>query len=87
MKADDSRQLEETILCVQQAQQQYASFTQEQVDTIFRSAALAAADARVRLAKQAAEETGMGIVEDKGIQNPLSSRACRFESDHWYQTN
>lgn len=31
---------------VKKAQREYASFTQEQVDKIFRAAALAAADAR-----------------------------------------
>ena len=35
------------------AQREYASFTQEQVDKIFRAAALAAADARIPLAKMA----------------------------------
>ncbi len=73
MKADDSQQLEQTIARVKEAQQQYASFSQEQVDAIFRSAALAAADARVSLAKQAAEETGMGIIEDKVIKNHFAS--------------
>lgn len=32
---------------VKQAQREYANFTQEQVDKIFRAAALAAADARI----------------------------------------
>lgn len=32
---------------VKKAQREYASFTQEQVDKIFRAAALAAADARI----------------------------------------
>ena len=36
---------------VKKAQREYASFTQEQVDKIFRAAALAAADARIPLAK------------------------------------
>jgi acetaldehyde dehydrogenase/alcohol dehydrogenase len=58
---------------VQQAQRTFASFTQQQVDIIFRNAALAAADARIPLAKMAAEETGMGVVEDKVIKNHFAS--------------
>lgn len=55
---------------VKKAQREYASFTQEQVDKIFRAAALAAADARIPLAKMAVAESGMGIVEDKVIKLP-----------------
>ena len=58
---------------VKVAQQRFATFTQEQVDAIFRSAALAAADERIPLAKMAAEETGMGVVEDKVIKNHFAS--------------
>jgi acetaldehyde dehydrogenase / alcohol dehydrogenase len=58
---------------VKQAQQRFATFTQEQVDHIFRCAALAAADARIPLAKLAAEETGMGVVEDKVVKNHFAS--------------
>ncbi|MTI12302.1 bifunctional acetaldehyde-CoA/alcohol dehydrogenase [Sansalvadorimonas verongulae] len=73
MTTDDNRQLEQIIESVQDAQQQYSTFSQEQVDSIFRNAALAAADARVSLAKQAASETGMGIIEDKVIKNHFAS--------------
>jgi hypothetical protein len=38
-----------------------------QVDKIFKAAALAANAARIPLAKLAAQETGMGVVEDKVI--------------------
>lgn len=50
---------------VKQAQKVYATYTQEQVDAIFRAAALAAANARIPLAKMAATESGMGVMEDK----------------------
>lgn len=56
---------------VKKAQREYANFTQEQVDKIFRAAALAAADARIPLAKMAVAESGMGIVEDKVIKTTL----------------
>ncbi|HYE08713.1 MAG TPA: hypothetical protein VEF53_00890, partial [Patescibacteria group bacterium] len=54
---------------IRSAQKQFATFTQEQVDEIFKQAAIAANSARITLAKMAAEETGMGIVEDKVIKN------------------
>ncbi|MCR5718696.1 MAG: bifunctional acetaldehyde-CoA/alcohol dehydrogenase [Oscillospiraceae bacterium] len=54
---------------IRAAQAKYAVFTQEQVDAIFKAAALAANHARIPLAKMAVEETGMGIVEDKVIKN------------------
>src|ERR1700709_2078064 len=58
---------------VKAAQAIFATFTQQQVDAIFRSAALAAADARIILAKMAVEETGMGVMEDKVIKNHFAS--------------
>ena len=62
-------ELEATIARVRAAQQAYATFSQEKVDSIFKSAALAANRLRIPLAKMAVEETGMGIVEDKIIKN------------------
>lgn len=55
------------------AQEEFATFTQEQVDEIFFQAAMAANKARIPLAKMAVEETGMGIVEDKVIKNHYAS--------------
>ncbi|MDE5601503.1 MAG: bifunctional acetaldehyde-CoA/alcohol dehydrogenase [Clostridia bacterium] len=54
---------------VKEAQRQFATFTQEQVDKIFYEASMAANNARIPLARLAVEETGMGIVEDKVIKN------------------
>lgn len=51
------------------AQRKFATYTQEQVDAIFKAAAIAANKARIPLAKMAVAETGMGIVEDKVIKN------------------
>ncbi len=51
------------------AQKVFATYTQEQVDEIFKAAALAANNARIPLAKLAVSETGMGVVEDKVIKN------------------
>ncbi|GAA0521934.1 bifunctional acetaldehyde-CoA/alcohol dehydrogenase [Tatumella terrea] len=58
---------------VKNAQRIFAGFSQEQVDKIFRAAALAAADARIPLAKMAVAESGMGIIEDKVIKNHFAS--------------
>ncbi len=66
-------ELEALIARVREAQKKFASYSQEQVDTIFAAAALAANKARIPLAKQAVAETGMGIVEDKIIKNHFAS--------------
>ncbi len=66
---DGMKELEALIAGVRAAQQKFASFSQEQVDEIFRVAALAANKARISLAKMAVAETGMGVVEDKVIKN------------------
>ena len=58
---------------IREAQQIFATFSQEQVDHIFKMAALAANKQRIPLAKFAAEETGMGIMEDKVIKNHFAS--------------
>ena len=66
---DSVETLEIRLAEIRKAQEQYATYTQEQVDAIFRAAAIAANHARIPLAKMAVEETGMGIVEDKVIKN------------------
>jgi acetaldehyde dehydrogenase/alcohol dehydrogenase len=68
-----AEELDALVARVKRAQQKYATFTQKQVDQIFRSAALAAADARIPLAQLAVKETGMGVVEDKVIKNHFAS--------------
>ncbi len=73
MKVNSIETLEKRIAQVRQAQEEFAGFTQEQVDEIFRQAAVAANNARIPLAKMAVEETGMGIVEDKVIKNHFAS--------------
>ena len=58
---------------VREAQKIFSTYTQEQVDKIFKAAAIAANMARIPLAKMAVEETGMGVVEDKIIKNHYAS--------------
>ncbi|MBZ2385646.1 aldehyde dehydrogenase, partial [Escherichia coli] len=65
MSVTNVTELNDLVARVKKAQLEFANFSQEKVDAIFRAAALAAADARIPLAKLAVEESGMGIVEDK----------------------
>ncbi len=73
MKVTNSEELTKRIEQLREAQRKFATFTQEQVDEIFRQAAMAANNNRIKLAKMAAEETGMGIVEDKVIKNHFAA--------------
>ena len=70
---------EETLLQnikqIKSAQKKYSTYTQEQVDKIFKAVAMVANDHRIELAKMAQEETGMGIMEDKVIKNHF---ACEY---------
>ncbi|HJC63755.1 MAG TPA: bifunctional acetaldehyde-CoA/alcohol dehydrogenase [Candidatus Blautia merdavium] len=61
--------LQAKIASMREAQQKFATFTQEQVDKIFFEAAMAANKQRIPLAKLACAETGMGVAEDKVIKN------------------
>ena len=70
---DSVEALEKKIAEVRRAQEKFSSYTQEQVDAIFKAAALAANKARLSLAKDAVAETGMGVVEDKVIKNNYAS--------------
>lgn len=73
MSVTNVTELNDLVARVKKAQREFANFSQEQVDAIFRAAALAAADARIPLAKLAVKESGMGIVEDKVIKNHFAS--------------
>ena len=66
-------ELNNLIERVSKAQEVYSTFTQEQVDAIFKAAATAANKMRIPLAKMAVKDTGMGVVEDKIIKNHFAS--------------
>ena len=66
---DSVDSLQEAFERVRKAQKEFSKYTQEQVDKIFKAAAIAANQARIPLAKMAVEETGMGVIEDKVIKN------------------
>ena len=73
MKVTNAQQLRDKIIDIRAAQKKFSTYTQAQVDEIFRQAAIAANNARIELAKMAVEETGMGLVEDKVIKNHFAS--------------
>ncbi|MBD7910702.1 bifunctional acetaldehyde-CoA/alcohol dehydrogenase [Clostridium cibarium] len=73
MKVTNAQELTERIKELRKAQRIFASFSQKQVDEIFRQAAMAANNQRIGLAKLAVEESGMGIVEDKVIKNHFAA--------------
>ena len=66
---DNAEALAEKMASMREAQKIFATYTQEQVDKIFKAAATAADKMRIPLAKMAVEETGMGVMEDKVIKN------------------
>lgn len=74
---DNVDSLMELFNKTREAQRKFSAYSQEQVDKIFKAAALAANKMRLPLAKMAVEETGMGVVEDKVIKN-------NFASEHIY---
>ncbi|MFW6035658.1 MAG: bifunctional acetaldehyde-CoA/alcohol dehydrogenase [Halothermotrichaceae bacterium] len=72
-KVTNVEELDQLISKVKEAQNEYASYSQEEVNKIFRKAAISANDKRISLAKLAVEDTDMGVVEDKVIKNHFSS--------------
>lgn len=55
------------------AEQEYSTFSQEQVDKIVAAAALAGSEAALILAHEAVDETGRGVVEDKDTKNRFAT--------------
>jgi len=82
MTVTNRQELEELIQQVKKAQQQFANYSQEQVDIIFKKAALAANNARIPLAKMAVQETEMGVIEDKVIKNHFASEIIYNKYKH-----
>lgn len=75
----EMKMVDALVAKVKKAQEQYAHYTQDQVNAIFKNAAKACASARIPLSKMTVEETGMGVVEDKVIKN-------HFASEYIYNT-
>ena len=66
---DSVEKLQKALEELREAQKEFALYSQDEVDKIFKEAAMAANAERIPLAKMAVEETGMGVVEDKVIKN------------------
>ncbi|QEN05458.1 bifunctional acetaldehyde-CoA/alcohol dehydrogenase [Thiospirochaeta perfilievii] len=66
-------ELDSVLERVSASQKLYSNYDQSQVDEIFRVASIRANENRISLAKAAATETGMGIMEDKVIKNHFAS--------------
>lgn len=73
IKVTNAQELTQRIKDLRAAQKEFSTFSQEKVDYIFREAAIAANNARIKLAKMAVAETGMGIIEDKVIKNHFAA--------------
>ena len=73
MKVTNLEELQALIQRVKSAQNTFSTYSQAQVDAIFKKAAIAANAQRIPLAKLAVSETGMGLVEDKVIKNHFAS--------------
>jgi acetaldehyde dehydrogenase (acetylating) len=56
------------------AQEQFRSFTQDQVDRVVQAMSQAAQSNAKRLARMAHEETGFGTIEDKTTKNTFASK-------------
>ncbi|MFB6275753.1 MAG: bifunctional acetaldehyde-CoA/alcohol dehydrogenase [Halothece sp.] len=82
MSVTNFSELETLISEVKLAQAEYANYSQEQVDAIFKKAALVANMNRIPLAKLAVEETGMGVPEDKVIKNHFASEIIYNKYKH-----
>ncbi len=70
---DEQKHIDDLVNKVSEAQKKFATYSQEQVDEIFRRVALKMSSLRIPLAKMAVEETGMGVWEDKVIKNHFAS--------------
>ena len=70
---DEQKHIDDLVSRVSAAQKVFATYSQEQVDEIFRRVALKMSSLRIPLAKMAVEETGMGVWEDKVIKNHFAA--------------
>ena len=77
-KSDDNVEL--IINKVKKAQNEYETYSQSEVDKIFKAAAIAANKARIPLAELAFNETKMGVMEDKVVKN-------HFAAEYIYNRN
>lgn len=72
-QATAASQTDVLVSRAKQAQEQFMSLSQEQVNNIIQKMALAGLNQHMQLAKHAVEETGKGIYEDKITKNILAT--------------
>lgn len=65
---DEEKYIDDLVSKVSAAQKIFATYSQEQVDEIFKRVALKMSSLRIPLAQMAAEESRMGVMEDKVIK-------------------
>lgn len=65
-----------------QAARQFRQLDQEATDRIVEAVYLAALDARIDLAKQAVEETGLGVWQDKVVKNLIATQLVYDDIRH-----
>ena len=70
---DVKNEIDSLVKRAKQAEKDYESLNQEQIDNIVKKMSIAAVEAHMRLAQMAVEETGRGIVEDKITKNIFAS--------------
>ena len=70
---DEEKYIDDLVSKVSAAQKIFATYTQEQVDEIFKRVALKMSSLRIPLAQMAAEESRMGVMEDKVIKNHFAA--------------
>lgn len=73
------QEMRDAVKRAKEAQLEYMSYSQEQVDKIVKLTAEATYAKSLELAQMAVQETGMGIVEHKKIKNEVGSMAV-YES-------
>ena len=73
------QEMREVVRKAKQAQLEFMSFSQEQVDRIVKEVSDAAFEQSYQLAVLAVEETGMGVIEHKKMKNEVGSKAV-YES-------
>lgn len=69
------QQMRDAVEAAKAAQQEFMSYSQQQVDQICEAVANAAFKQSAELGKLAAEETGMGVAAHKKIKNEVGSKA------------
>lgn len=69
----DPTKLEDLIKAAKGAQKEFATFSQEKIDSIVEAISMEVRKHSVNLAKMANEETGFGKWEDKVIKNKFAS--------------